>query len=95
MATTIFEGRGLTVTRFTGPAHESADRARWQFAARYRRGLPSLDRREATELCIALAESLGGAGYIVGPIEPADHSASRRTDVLEQEAPHLIDTGGL
>ena len=33
MSTEIYEGAGLYVTHYAGPAHEGDDRARWQFTA--------------------------------------------------------------
>lgn len=91
MATDVFEGGGLVVTRKAGPASEGGDRARWQLTTPLPEGHATLDRHEATALCIALAESLGGAGYIIPePQLGDDHSASRRVDVLEREAPHLL-----
>lgn len=47
-------------------------------------------------LVAKVAESLGVTPAALGRTDAAtgdDHSASRRLDVLEQEAPHLIDRG--
>jgi len=90
MTTDVYEAEGLIVTRKAAPASEGADRARWQLTTPLPEGHVTLDRVQATELCIALAESLGGAGYIVPSPGADDHSASRRVDVLEREAPHLL-----
>lgn len=91
MATDIYDDAGLIVTRKAGPTSEGEDRARWQVTAPHPEGHATLDRRQATALCIALAESLGGAGYIMPPLVlPGEAIASRNVDVLEREAPHLL-----
>ena len=95
MSTDVFEAEGLIVTLKAAPASEGRDRARWQITTPLPEGHTTLDRRQATDLCMALAVSLGGGGIIVPAPFRDEHSASRRVDVLEQEAPHLIDTGGL
>ena len=69
MATDIYDDAGLVVTRKAAPASEGADRLRWQVTTPLPEGHTTLDRRQATALCIALAESLGGAGFIVDPAD--------------------------
>lgn len=91
MATDIFDDAGLVVTRKAAPASEGPDRARWQVTAPLPEGHATLDRRQATALCLAIAESLGGLILAGGEAAIGGGcSASRRADVLELEAPHLL-----
>lgn len=68
MSTDIFEGSGLIVTQkagAAGPRTEQQDRFRLQFTTPLPEGHATLDRVEATNLCLALAAVLGGHGMVV------------------------------
>ena len=54
MSLNIYEGRGLTVTRYAGPADRGADRTLWKITTRLPEGIAVLRREEAAELALEL-----------------------------------------
>ncbi len=58
MSREAFESPELIVTRYAGPWHEDADRARWQFTPLGEKGVAVLRRDELLRLIAALREDV-------------------------------------